>query len=260
MPHQIKRILSFSIGLCLSLYSIWLISLEKIHFGVLVHLVIGFVLCIYSIFYHAIQVWITKNRFRTQLCRFIWIGFFAWLLSLVLFFGYIQFNKEFNTQNQTPKAIIVLGGGVENAQPTPSLANRLDAAIVYAHAKPSTLIIVSGGLVFGEDYTEAEIMKNYIVQHYPILKNPIKTENRSTSTELNLAYSEKVLSTQGISKSEPIAIVSSDFHLPRAKAIAAQQGYGNIITVSSETPLYIRYHSWLREYFAYLSGWLLNEY
>ena len=130
----------------------------------------------------------------------------------------------------------------------------------YACAYPTTLIIVSGGLVFGEDYTEAEIMKNYIIQHYPKLKNPIKTENSSTSTALNLAYSQEILFTQGISNNKPIVIVTSDFHLPRAKAIAARQGYSNIITVSAETPLYIRYHSWLREYFAYLSGWLLNEY
>ncbi|MFX8461890.1 YdcF family protein, partial [Acinetobacter baumannii] len=30
--------------------------------------------------------------------------------------------------------------------------------------------------------------------------------------------------------------------------------------VAAETPLITRYNAWLREYFAYASGWLLNEY
>ena len=30
--------------------------------------------------------------------------------------------------------------------------------------------------------------------------------------------------------------------------------------VSAPTPLLIRYNAWLREYFAFISGWLLDEY
>ena len=30
--------------------------------------------------------------------------------------------------------------------------------------------------------------------------------------------------------------------------------------ISAETPLNIRYNAWLREYFAFVSGWLLREY
>lgn len=151
-------------------------------------------------------------------------------------FCYIQANKQSSTPNHKPQAIIVLGGGVENAQPTPSLTNRLDTAALYAHQYPSALMIVSGGSVFGESYIEADIMKNYLFQHHPKLKNPIKTENSSTSTALNLAYSQEILFAQGISNNKPIAIVTSDFHLPRAKAIAARQGYSNIISVGAAPP------------------------
>ena len=257
---RLKQTLSCCIGICLSLYSIWLISLEKIHFGVLLPLCIGVVLCAYGFFYRFIQTWISKTKIRSRIWKLLWIGFFVWLFSLFTFFAYIQSKLNIENHSKIPKAIIVLGGGVENAQPTPSLANRLDTAALYADHYPSALIIVSGGLVFGENYTEAEIMKNYIIRYYPKLKNSIKTETRSTSTILNLIYSQKILSAQGISTTDPITIATSDFHLPRAKAIAERHGYSNIITISAETPRYIRYHSWLREYFAYLSGWLLNEY
>ena len=57
-----------------------------------------------------------------------------------------------------------------------------------------------------------------------------------------------------------IAIVTSDFHTLRAGAIAKKQGYRNFITVGAGTPITTRYNAWLREYFAYLSGWVLGEY
>ncbi|HAV3727992.1 TPA: YdcF family protein, partial [Acinetobacter baumannii] len=63
-----------------------------------------------------------------------------------------------------------------------------------------------------------------------------------------------------INVNQPIAIVTSDFHTPRAAAIAKKQGYTQVYMVAAETPLITRYNAWLREYFAYASGWLLNEY
>ena len=69
-----------------------------------------------------------------------------------------------------------------------------------------------------------------------------------------------ILKQLDIPLNAPIAIATSDFHLPRAQAIAAHLGYSNTYPISAPTPLYIRYNAWLREYFAFISGWLLNEY
>ena len=70
--------------------------------------------------------------------------------------------------------------------------------------------------------------------------------------------SEKLASA--LQSSQPIIIVTSDFHTPRAAAIAKKQGYSNFTMLGSTTPISTRYNAWLREYFAYVSGWLLNEY
>ena len=53
--------------------------------------------------------------------------------------------------------------------------------------------------------------------------------------------------------------MTSDFHIPRAIAIP-KTGLYQVYGVAAETPLATRYNAWLREYFAYASGWLLNEY
>ena len=83
-------------------------------------------------------------------------------------------------------------------------------------------------------------------------------EDQSTSTALNLSNSRIILEEKNIRINSPIAIVTSDFHTLRATAY--KQGYGNITSIGANAPLSTRYNAWLREYFAYLSGWLLNEY
>lgn len=93
-----------------------------------------------------------------------------------------------------------------------------------------------------------------------MLKNPVALENRSTSTELNLKNSRPILEQQHISLQDPIVLTTSDFHILRSKAIAHKQGYQQPIILSAPTPLLSRYNTWLREYFAFISGWILREF
>lgn len=130
----------------------------------------------------------------------------------------------------------------------------------YAKQYPQTLLIMTGGLGFQQNISEAEVMSQYLQKQHQIDQSRILLEDKSTSTEQNLKNSQSLLAAHQISLSEPIAIATSDFHILRAKAIAERQGYQQIIGLSATTPLYIRYNSWLREYFAFISGWMLNEY
>lgn len=166
-----------------------------------------------------------------------------------------------HTIESTPvKAIIVLGSGVENGKPSAALAKRLDAAVPVAKTSPQALLILSGGLDFGERETEAVIMARYLQQHYAIPSSDMALEDQSTSTELNLKNSKAILVQHQINLTDPVAIVTSDFHTIRAAAIARKQGYQHVTMISAPTPLFMRYNAWLREYFAFLSGWVLNEY
>ncbi|ATO19751.1 hypothetical protein BS636_08865 [Acinetobacter sp. LoGeW2-3] len=255
-----KRLSSGIVGLVLSADSLWLLSQDKIHLGILLPLVIGIFLIIYALFFPYFQQWQQQSRLCSNLWKWLWAGFFAWIASVLIFFGYIQCNINSDNTQQPTKAILVLGSGSENNKPSPTLQKRLDAAAEYAQFHPKALIIMTGGLSFKEKTTEAEIMQAYFKQTYPAVRNPIELEAQSTSTELNLLNSKKILNQHQINLNDPITIVTSDFHSIRARAIAKHQGYTQVISISAETPLYIRYNSWLREYFAFLSGWLLNEY
>ena len=157
-------------------------------------------------------------------------------------------------------AVIVLGSGTIDGKPTPTLASRLDTAAMLAEQQPQAIIITSGGVGYGRTRSEADIMATYLQQTRSIPPSRIYQEGKSTSTEENLAHSQTILAQQGIDNNAPIAIVTSDFHTVRAAAIATHQGYQQPIPLASPTPLSIRYNAWFREYFAFGSGWLLQEY
>lgn len=258
--QNFKRFLCLAIGLLLCTNTLYLLSLNKLHLGTVLPAIIGIGLMVYALIQKNILYWSNQSKWRKYIYRFIWSGFFLWLLSLVLFFAYIQFSPV-SRPTQTPiRAIIVLGSGLDKDKPSETLQSRLDRAAELAKQHPQAIMIMTGGLGFNTQVTEAEVMASYLHVHYPMLKNKIELEDQSTSTALNLKNTQTILKQAHIDLNQPIAIVTSDFHSLRAHAIAQHQGYQNIISVRASTPLNIRYNSWLREYFAYLSGFVLAEF
>lgn len=260
MSHRLKRSLSLITGSALILDSIWLISLNKMHFGIVLPLVIGIGLSGYALYFQRIQRFVEKNSRRRILWRCLWGGFFLWLSSVLIFFLYLNHAIQQHATAQPTVAVIILGSGIENDQPSATLKQRLDIGAAYAQHYPKSVLVVSGGLSTGQKKSEAQVMADYLQQQYAIESSRILLESKSTSTQENLRNTRALLRAKQIDLSQPIAIATSDFHLLRSSAIAKHQGYQQIVALSAPTPLYIRYNSWLREYFAFISGWLLQEY
>lgn len=250
----------FMVGSILLIDGVMLILQRKIHLGIVLPIIVGLVFIGYALYWKAIDLFLRRHQQIKRLWKVGWGLFLLWCISVAWFAWQIQSNNHDQPQNLPIKAIIVLGSGVENGQPSAALAKRLDQAAPLAKTHPQALVILSGGLDFGEQQTEAVIMSRYLVQQHAIPLSQMALEDQSTSTELNLKNSKVVLAQQEIGLNEPIAIVTSDFHTLRAAAIAKKQGYQQVMMVSAPTPLLIRYNAWLREYFAFISGWLLDEY
>lgn len=258
--NKLLRSILFILGFLLFLDGFILILYKKIHLGTVLPLLIGLVFCATALWIKQISDFLAKHSTLKKVWTFGWIAFGIWLISLIAFFGYIQLESKQNQQIENVEAIIVLGSGISQGKASPTLAKRLDTAGELAKQQAQTLIIVSGGLDYGEVKTEAEIMSEYLQEHANIQANRILQENQSTSTDLNLKNSQKILTAHKLDLNSKIAIVTSDFHTLRAGAIAHKQGYSNFITVGAETPISTRYNAWLREYFAYISGWVFGEY
>ena len=134
-----KRILSSLIGLILVLDGVYLISLKKILFGSVLPLLIGTMLLSYAIFYTWIQSHLKQHTRLDWLWKFGWGVCWLWCISLLIFFAYIHFStQQQNTVTNNAKVVIVLGSGIENGQPSPTLAKRLDTAAAYALEHPQS--------------------------------------------------------------------------------------------------------------------------
>lgn len=138
--------------------------------------------------------------------------------------------------------VIVLGARVDGTRIMRNLQNRLDAAIDYLEENPDAVIIVSGGRGRGEDITEADAMGRYLEEH-GVGKEKILRETRSKNTDQNLSYSAELMD----SKESRVVIVTSDFHIYRAKKIATKQGYTQVSGIGAETTAFTVPNNFVRE-------------
>lgn len=148
-------------------------------------------------------------------------------------------------------AVIVLGAGVNGTQPSLTLRTRLDAALEYLEAHPDVPAVLTGGQGYGEETTEARCMYNYLTDR-GIEESRLLLEEQATSTAENFAFSASCLAQAGVdAATEPIAVVTNDFHLFRAQIIAAKQGYTDTFGVSADLPWWwLTVNYYVRESFA----------
>ena len=119
--------------------------------------------------------------------------------------------------------LIVLGAAVYGDQPSLTLVRRMEGALEYLERYPDSRVIVSGGMGPGETVTEAQAMHDWLVAH-GVAEERILLENRATSTQENLSYSFAIIRECGDDPDRKVAIVSSAYHLFRAKSMARLQG------------------------------------
>ena len=119
--------------------------------------------------------------------------------------------------------LVVLGAGLHGDVPSLSLRNRLDAALDWLEAHPDCVAVVSGGQGPGETMTEGEAMQVWL-EARGIDPSRIIVEDRATSTMENLEYSFELIREAGGEPDGSVAIVTSEYHLCRAKLMAEDLG------------------------------------
>jgi uncharacterized SAM-binding protein YcdF (DUF218 family) len=186
-----------------------------------------------------------------RILKRILLVFIVAAVTYVIIVTFIMVQISKHIPNSNASSMIILGAKLNGDQLSLSLKNRMDAALAYLHNNPSTQVIVSGGQGSDELIPEAEAMKSYLIKNQ-IEASRIQTEAASTSTFENIKFSKKLL--QG----EQIVLVSSDFHLLRAKLIAKRQGL-IVDTLAAPTPKSVRVQLYVREYLALIKSFLLDR-
>lgn len=151
-------------------------------------------------------------------------------------------------QPKNPDVVIILGCKVQpDGKPSLMLRKRVNAAYEYLFENEDVSCIVSGGKGSDEPISEAEAMKNLLVE-MGIDEKRIIIENLSENTRQNIEFSLKLLEEQGKSVSEA-AIVTDGFHQLRASLIVRESGI-TATAVSAETPPWLLPPYWVREWLA----------
>lgn len=151
--------------------------------------------------------------------------------------------------------VIVLGAQVRGDKVGNTLRKRLDMAIDYLEKNPQTKVILSGGQEPGMEKSEAEVMYEYMTYN-GIAPDRLIIERRSHSTVENIAYSRLVFKYKPEAK---VGIITSNFHVYRAKAIAKRWGIENVVGISAPTDWVYQVHQCVRECFAILKDKLMGN-
>lgn len=139
--------------------------------------------------------------------------------------------------------IIVLGAQMKENGPSSTLKDRLDEAIDYLEDNPKTMVIVSGGKGSDEVISEAEGMKNYLVQNQ-IAEERILMENQSVNTNQNLKFSSEYINIE----EDTVGIVTSNFHVYRSIKLAEKQGYREVCGIAAKSHKLLLPANMLREF------------
>lgn len=150
--------------------------------------------------------------------------------------------------------LIALGAQIRGSRITKSLYKRLRAAEAYLKDNPETLVIVSGGQGPGEDISEAQAMKKFLLENN-IDEKRILVEDRSTNTLENILFSKELIKKDGAR----VAVVTNGFHMFRSVGIANKQGLKNVqgLSAPSDKILFINYY--VREVFGVLKDFLYGN-
>lgn len=169
-------------------------------------------------------------------------GLVIMLLLQILMFGRIPVVAESGLDY-----VIVLGAQVRQDGPSKTLKLRLDKAAEYALQNPETMLILSGGQGEKEPETEAKAMEKYLVER-GVPQEQLILEEQSTSTLENLAFSRPLLKKP----SAKVGLLTSNFHMYRARKIAEKQGMEEVRSIAAESDRLLFFHFCFRDALAIL--------
>lgn len=150
-------------------------------------------------------------------------------------------------------AIIVLGAQVKpDGVPSLQLQWRIDAA-AKAWKERSSIIVVCGAQGSNEPAPEAHVMRDELIRQ-GVPAEMILTDADSYNTRQNIANAVKLLEGHEV---DHVLVVTSDYHLPRAMAIAEDAGL-DASGMGAPTKLGLRF--WVknhgREGLAWIKYWM----
>ena len=167
----------------------------------------------------------TKKRFpkSTRVVKTVFTILLCIGLLVVGITEALIIHASFGDQDESCEYMVVLGAKVRPDGPSVSLMDRIRAAADYMNAHPDVIAVVSGGKGGDEPMTEAQCMFEELVK-LGIDPDRIWIEDKATSTWENLHFALDLIEEKTGQRPEKIGLLSSEYHLFRAKMFARECG------------------------------------
>ncbi len=173
----------------------------------------------------------------------------AVIAALALLFTVVSALMVCNAARTVPAdtavTLVIPGAGIKGDRPSLMLYGRLRAAAVYLKENPQVPCVVSGGQGSDEICTEAEVMRNCLVE-MGVDADRIYMETQSVNTVENMQYTEQVIRENGLPTQ--IVIATQEFHQLRCAAFAEKADLQPVGTATCGTPWYLFLCFWVREF------------
>jgi uncharacterized SAM-binding protein YcdF (DUF218 family) len=123
-------------------------------------------------------------------------------------------------QERSVDAILVMGAAQFDGRPSAVLRGRLDTTLQVWEAGVAPLIIVTGGKMPGDRFTESEASRDYLVEH-GVPEEAILLENEGRTTQTSLERAADIARSNSV---DSVLIVTDGFHMFRSRLIAEDNG------------------------------------
>src|SRR5688572_724667 len=168
--------------------------------------------------------------------RWVVAGLITAVLAVVLLLGSLVAAIYLAARSDGERrvdAIVVMGAAQFNGRPSAVLEARLETALRAWDDGMAPLIIVTGGKMPGDAFTESEASRDYLVDQ-GVPEEAIVLENVGRDSEESLAGVAEIASERGL---DDVLIVSDGFHLFRSKLIADDLGLDAAGLAADDSPI-----------------------
>lgn len=251
---ETKQIFFWLLAAMLCLYSGFNLTHSSLNFGTMLLYTLTLAVLVRAVFYAGFSRFFATVYGR---CMLFTMGVLAVFVGAVLVF--ILWNAYGGAQpTGQEKVMVVLGAGLRGNKPSRLLRNRLDKAYEYYTQKPEIMIVTTGGQGRNELCPEGQAMKEYLMEK-GVPADHIISEEKSTSTEENFAFSRELMEQAGLQTDDPVLVVTNDFHCYRGRQYAAMAGFTQVTSLAAPTPFTAVIPCWLREVAALVYFWLFRS-
>lgn len=197
-------------------------------------------------FYEITRMLLHKNPRVISLIRKV---FTACLVIGLLVVGITEcfiIEASFGDPREHVDYVVVLGAKVRVTGPSVSLWDRIYGAFYYLNDHPDAIAIVSGGQGDDEPMPEGRAMYDELTQ-MGIDPERVWVENKATSTWENITFALDLIEEKTGERPEKLGILSSEYHLFRAKLFAKECGVEAVGIPARTSRLSQRINHFMRE-------------